>query len=907
MFKFNASNAAYTISLYCLLVLLFSNTTLLAQNSMVGDGFGGRSWYKPTNYSVGSYSAFTVCDRNSSNQLLGWGANGFGELGVDNTSIFSSTMPLEVPNMTDVKYYTTGYCMAAIKQDNTGWVWGNGFGYTPTQVISDVKFVDASMEHITFVKNDGTVWSIGSNAGGNFGDGTSISNYLTPVQMIGITNATRVACSDGKTYILLADGSVKVSGTSYGPLYSFYLPLGVQDPNLFATNIPLEIINLQNIVDIKSTTIGMMALMDNGDVYLIGSPNESSMNFYAIVTKLDEFSNIVAISGMCDGFEFLLIDENKNCYSTRSGNLIVAVSVIDILVGEIFSYVVKEDGRLWARGSGDIWLGQNSNTYPNYSIIDINLVPELCPTAINQVFNTSCNSFEVYMAEGTAPYQYNIGFGNQSSPIFSNLNFGTYTITVTDATGQVTTLQTTLQPVTASFDTSNLDPIMGVGEYIVTSTSIGASSYSWYVCETLYSGGDSLWLYPYLPGDCCIKLIASNYACKDSVEYCFYVPYQDTVIQTSCSSFEVLMTQGWPIYQYSIGNGFQSSNVFTNVETGNYTIEVTDEWGGAFQIPYSLTGIDASFASSTSEDTLLLGSNLQFSINPVVGNSYQWYACDSLISTNSSVNFNFLEQGTCCIKLVVSNQFCTDSSEVCYTILDNEAFQLPCQSFEVKMNFGTPPYQYNIGNGNQSSPIFQNLELGNYTITVTDATGAVYTINTSIVDDDTKVVASFEPSEAQDVGQGSTVPFQNNSLNANTFSWFTCDTLFSTNENIAFTFLTNGVCCIKLLASNQWCIDSSEVCFDVKELQSISFPNIFTPNQDGDNDLFHLSPFKIEKYHAIILNRWGNVMGEIDQDHASWDGMTDGKEASDGVYFYTVDYLLYGEEKKYHGFVHLVR
>lgn len=154
---------------------------------------------------------------------------------------------------------------------------------------------------------------------------------------------------------------------------------------------------------------------------------------------------------------------------------------------------------------------------------------------------------------------------------------------------------------------------------------------------------------------------------------------------------------------------------------------------------------------------------------------------------------------------------------------------------------------------------------------------------------------------------GFCVPFSINPVVGSSYQWYACDSLISTNSSSNFNLLELGTCCIKLLASNQWCIDSSEVCFDVKKIQSISFPNIFTPNQDGDNDLFHLSPFKIEKYHAIILNRWGNVMGEIDQDHPTWDGVSDGKEASDGVYFYTVDYVLYGEEKKYHGFVHLVR
>jgi hypothetical protein len=34
---------------------------VLSQNLMVGDGFGGRLWYKPYNYTTGSYSAYTIC------------------------------------------------------------------------------------------------------------------------------------------------------------------------------------------------------------------------------------------------------------------------------------------------------------------------------------------------------------------------------------------------------------------------------------------------------------------------------------------------------------------------------------------------------------------------------------------------------------------------------------------------------------------------------------------------------------------------------------------------------------------------------------------------------------------------------------------------------------------------------
>jgi alpha-tubulin suppressor-like RCC1 family protein len=216
-----------------------------AQNGIVGDGFGGRLWYEPTNYSVGSYSGFTVCDKEQDNQLIGWGSNSYGELGSSPTP--GSDIPIEIPNMHHVKYYTTGYAMAAIKQDNTGWVWGfSDFNFTPTQVISDVKFVDAAVGFVSFIKNDGTVWSLGSNYGG-FGDNTYLTYSTTPVQMLGISDAVRVACSYTQNYVLTDDGKVFTCGNS------FYA-LGLQDSTITNSSLPQQMAVLENIVDIKATT-----------------------------------------------------------------------------------------------------------------------------------------------------------------------------------------------------------------------------------------------------------------------------------------------------------------------------------------------------------------------------------------------------------------------------------------------------------------------------------------------------------------------------------------------------------------------------------------------------------------------------------------------------------------------------
>jgi len=96
--------------LKCVLLALVA-TTSQAQNSMLGDGFGGRLWYRPTNYTAGSYSAFSLCYSDpcdsSSNQLYGWGSDNVGELGNGAGWVCSNT-PVPIPGMSNVRYYSAG-------------------------------------------------------------------------------------------------------------------------------------------------------------------------------------------------------------------------------------------------------------------------------------------------------------------------------------------------------------------------------------------------------------------------------------------------------------------------------------------------------------------------------------------------------------------------------------------------------------------------------------------------------------------------------------------------------------------------------------------------------------------------------------------------------------------------------
>ncbi len=342
--------------------VLSSTLPCYSQNSIVGDGFGGRLWYKPFNYAAGPYSGYTLCD--AKKRIYAWGDNSYGNLGTgNNTSII---LPNRVKILENVKYYSTGYIMAAIKTDASGWVWGtpilnSNSNTIPKNVIDNVKFVDAGIHNCAFVKKDGTVWSVGLNYNGEFGNGILHSSYTsTPQKMLGINSAARTAQGLYSTSVLTSAYEVYITGTISAPTTKIILARKVQ--------------GLTAIVDIKAIQKQVIALDSFGNVWNVMDTTNNDIAY----KKIDSLHNIVAISGSNDGNHFFALDEYNKVYAwgenkdgqLGSGNnidsntpILVDSNVIDIMAGETFSYIIKKDSTLWATGTsknGSIWLFESN-------------------------------------------------------------------------------------------------------------------------------------------------------------------------------------------------------------------------------------------------------------------------------------------------------------------------------------------------------------------------------------------------------------------------------------------------------------------------------------------------------------------------------------------------------------------
>jgi gliding motility-associated-like protein len=76
--------------------------------------------------------------------------------------------------------------------------------------------------------------------------------------------------------------------------------------------------------------------------------------------------------------------------------------------------------------------------------------------------------------------------------------------------------------------------------------------------------------------------------------------------------------------------------------------------------------------------------------------------------------------------------------------------------------------------------------------------------------------------------------------------------------------------------------------------------NVFTPNNDGSNDVFKVDIEGSEEYEIFIYNRWGGLVYESTDFSKSWNGkvMNEGAESPAGVYYYIINYKLKAQDKK---------
>ncbi|HEV7231101.1 MAG TPA: gliding motility-associated C-terminal domain-containing protein, partial [Bacteroidia bacterium] len=106
------------------------------------------------------------------------------------------------------------------------------------------------------------------------------------------------------------------------------------------------------------------------------------------------------------------------------------------------------------------------------------------------------------------------------------------------------------------------------------------------------------------------------------------------------------------------------------------------------------------------------------------------------------------------------------------------------------------------------------------------------------------------------------------------------------------------------------CRDSVTHCVHLSQRVEASYtvPNVFSPNNDGLNDLFMITNTGLKTLDCVIYDRWGKKIYEFDTPSGSWDGKSSGgQRLNDGTYYYVLKIQTEaGVNKQEKGFVQLI-
>lgn len=272
----------------------------------------------------------------------------------------------------------------------------DAFQVTPAQVagLDHMVAVAAGQYHTVTLRRDGTVWAFGFDDEGQLGDGNGgeVGRRNPMTVQAKISNATAIAAGKRHSVALRDDGTVWTWGSNY------YGQLGHGEPGWpNKQNVPAQVQGVDHVISIAAGSDHTVALRDDGTVWLWGlndrgqlgngtggqqAGEDEEADFSALPVQAQGLVNITAIAAGTghtialreDGTVWVwganwrgqigdgtLENDDYRTIPTQIGNL---SDVTAIAGGHAHSVVMKKDGSVWAWGlnvDGQLGVGSGWN------------------------------------------------------------------------------------------------------------------------------------------------------------------------------------------------------------------------------------------------------------------------------------------------------------------------------------------------------------------------------------------------------------------------------------------------------------------------------------------------------------------------------------------------------------------
>lgn len=426
------------------------------------------------------------------------------------------------------------------------------------------------------------------------------------------------------------------------------------------------------------------------------------------------------------------------------------------------------------------------------------------------------------------------------------------------------------------------------------------------------------------PGTYNIKLKTSNGICEDSMIRNIYVidikanAGKDSTFCTGrISNFKIGNTNTISDYKYSwnptlgLNNADISSPTVNISQNQQYELSVYDPFTGCIALDTIILTINSNLDTFNYVDTLCDGdTKVFFGQNIMIDGTYQHYVkdnqnCDKEVHilkvffrkisyTNSiqkACNFYIDKMG---IKHTDSFEYNdTTYTKGCITNIHTTKIKILKTRYEETDM--TACYKINW-KGNTYFDTIKKID--SFVFKDNGCDTLVKYVNLNIVK---KAEIKIISTHANPLNYGEEIILQ--AFGSNNYKWNTGERGFQISHkakenNVFYVIGYNNILCPDTAYYNIY-IDNNSV---------IELPDIFSPNEDGKNDIFRPNyKGNVQILDLIIFNRWGEKIYEGHGNETFWDGKFKGEYQSSGVYIYLFKYIFNGKEVSKKGSFVLVR
>ncbi len=386
----------------------------------------------------------------------------------------------------------------------------------------------------------------------------------------------------------------------------------------------------------------------------------------------------------------------------------------------------------------------------------------------------------------------------------------------------------------------------------------------------------------------------------------------NTICIAGTGSITAIASGGSGALNYTLnpGNSTNTTGIFTGLSAATFTIVVTDANGCTTATTHAISGGSSININSITYSPI--NCNGQTTTVNVIGTGpITNYNLQAGNLNNSTGIYNFIAAGNYTITIADASG-CTKSSTVNIQQPPALNFVLcsptnPICSYDGngKVDYiafgGVGAITYNLMPNNIAGVgnVYNNLSTGSYTITATDALGcstaSIFAItylspliNINLAATNIGCVGVNNDGSIATTITGGAAPF--------TYIWNT----IPPSNTASLTNLFAGKYAV-LVTDGNGCINADSAIIEAATCcESIYFPNAFSPNNDGINDVFAIKTFiNFELQEFSIFNRYGQKVWTTANYKNGWDGSYKNATCDMGNYYYYFKYKCLQDGKNY--------